>query len=373
MVSSMSEICIVGAGFSGAVIARELAQAGLQCDVFDAQSHVGGNCYTARDPLTGIMIHAHGPHIFHTNNGRVWDYVRQFDEFMPFINHVKAVARGRVYSLPINLLTINQFFGKVLCPSEAKELLTSLGDQSIVEPRTFEEQALRFVGRELYEAFFRGYTAKQWGEDPAGLPASILKRLPVRFNYDDNYYDSAFQGIPRNGYTYVIERMLDHKNIRVQLGSRLRRTDTQGYHHTFFTGPLDEWFGHSESRLAYRTLDFVPELHDGDYQGNAVINYCDEAVPWTRISEHKHFAPWENHDRTIIFKEYSRPCGQDDLPYYPVRLTDDRQILDKYMALARKEVRVTFAGRLGTYRYLDMHVTIEESLDLSAKYILSHT
>jgi UDP-galactopyranose mutase len=290
---------------------------------------------------------------------------------MPFANRVKALAGGRVFSFPINLHTINQFFGKTLSPAEAREFLNSLGDHSIQEPRTFEEQALRFVGRELYEAFFKGYTLKQWGIDPTKLPASVLKRLPVRFNYEDNYYDSAFQGIPRHGYTYIVERILDHKNISVHLGSKLRKQDTLGYRHTFFTGPMDEWFCHSEGRLTYRTLDFVEGLYEGDYQGNAVINYCDQTVPWTRVSEHKHFAPWENHDRTIVFREYSRECGINDLPYYPVRLADDRRVLDRYMELARKEAGVTFAGRLGTYRYLDMHVTIEEALDLSAKHILN--
>ncbi len=365
----MSEICIIGAGFSGAVIARELAQAGFQCDVFEARSYIGGNCHTARDPNTGIMVHTHGPHIFHTDNARVWDYVREFDEFVPFTNRVKALAGGRVYSMPINLLTINQFFGKVLSPAEARKFLESLSDQSIREPRTFEEQALRFVGRELYEAFFRGYTAKQWGVDPARLPASILKRLPVRFDYNDNYYNSRFQGIPLNGYTYVIERMLDHKNISVHVGAKLLRPDTQGYKHTFYTGPLDQWFGYSEGRLTYRTLDFAAEVHEGDFQGNAVINYCDENVPWTRISEHKHFAPWEIHDRTIVFREYSKACEEDDVPYYPVRLQDDMRVLDRYAKLAHQDKRTTFAGRLGTYRYLDMHVTIEEALNLAATYI----
>lgn len=365
----MSEICIVGAGFSGAVIAHELAQAGIECDVFEARSHVAGNCHTVRDADTGIMVHAFGPHIFHTSNRRVWDYVRRFDDFMPFTNRVKAIAQGRVYSLPINLLTINQFFGKILSPAQAREFIASLSDQSIAEPRTFEEQALRFVGTELYEAFFRGYTIKQWGVDPVRLPASILKRLPVRFSYDDNYYESLFQGIPRNGYSHIIEKLLDHKNIRVHLEKRLQRQDCLEYRHVFFTGPLDEWFGHSEGRLTYRTLDFVEERYDGDFQGNAVVNYCDQEVPWTRISEHKHFAPWESHERTVIFREYSRACGIDDTPYYPVRLADDRVILDRYLELARREPNVTFAGRLGTYRYLDMHVTIEEALSISAEYI----
>jgi UDP-galactopyranose mutase len=373
MVPTMSDICILGAGFSGSVIARELANAGLRCDVFEARSHVAGNCHTLRDEQTGILVHTYGPHIFHTNNTRVWDYVRQFDEFMPYTNRVKAITGGRVYSLPMNLLTINQFFGRTMSPSQAKEFVRSLGDQSIADPKSFEEQALRFVGRELYEAFFKGYTSKQWGVEPSKLPASILKRLPVRFNYNDNYYDSQFQGIPLNGYTYVVERILDHKNIRVHLGTKLHKADTQRYRHTFYTGPLDEWFRHSEGRLAYRTLDFVQEVHNGDFQGNAVVNYCDCSVPWTRISEHKHFAPWETHDRTVIYKEYSRECGVDDTPYYPIRLADDQLMLSRYNDLCRNEKGVTFVGRLGTYRYLDMHITIEEALDCAANYLLKQS
>ena len=205
-------IAIVGAGFSGAVIARELAQAGHKVSVFDSRSHVAGNCHTARDAETNVMVHVYGPHIFHTSNERVWNYVRQFDEFMPFINRVKSVYNGRVYSLPINLMTINAFFAKALNPKEAAEFMDSIGDKSITDPQTFEEQALRFVGKDLYEAFFKGYTQKQWGMHPSELPASILKRLPVRFNYDDNYYASKFQGIPKNGYTHIVE---DRKSTRL--------------------------------------------------------------------------------------------------------------------------------------------------------------
>ncbi len=192
-------VAIIGAGFSGAVIARELALSGEKVVVFDSRSHVAGNCHTERDLETNVMVHVYGPHIFHTSNERIWNYVRQFDDFMPFINRVKSIYNERVYSLPINLMTINAFFGKTLNPKEAAEFMESIGDKSIRDPQTFEEQALRFVGKELYEAFFKGYTQKQWGLHPSELPASILKRLPVRFNYDDNYYASKFQGIPRHG------------------------------------------------------------------------------------------------------------------------------------------------------------------------------
>jgi len=275
-----------------------------------------------------------------------------------------------VFSLPINLLTINQFFGKTFSPQEARLFLTSIGDQSIQNPRSFEEQALRFVGRELYEAFFRGYTIKQWGVDPGELPASILKRLPIRFNYDDNYYESRFQGIPRSGYTHVVEKLLEHSKIKVRLGTAVSRKDVKGYAHTFYTGPLDEWFDWSEGRLGYRTLDFATERHDGDWQGNQVINYCDRDVPWTRISEHKHFAPWETHEQTVIFKEFSKSCGETDAPFYPIRLLNDKRLLDLYTKMAQQESKVTFVGRLATYRYLDMDVAIEEALQASAHFIL---
>lgn len=365
----MKKIGIAGAGFSGAVIARELGEAGYEVEVFDARPHVAGNCHTERDAETGVLVHAYGPHIFHTSNETVWNYVRRFDEFMPFTNRVKAITGGRVFSLPVNLLTINQFFGKTFNPSEAQAFIAQRADTSIEEPQTFEEQALRFVGRELYEAFFKGYTTKQWGVHPSELPASILRRLPLRFNYDDNYYASTFQGMPKHGYTHIVERILDHPNVKLHLNVRLTRDMAAGYDHVFYSGPIDAWFGHSAGRLGYRTLDFKAERHRGDFQGNPVINYCDEDVPWTRISEHKHFAPWETHENTVIFREYSRYCEQGDTPYYPIRLAREKAQLAQYVEMARAERKVTFVGRLGTYRYLDMHVTIAEALDAAACFL----
>lgn len=362
-------IICVGAGFSGAVIARELAHSGHQVVVIDSRPHLAGNCHTERDPDTDVMLHVYGPHIFHTSNDLVWNYVQQFDTFMPFTNRVKAHALGKVYSLPINLLTINQLYGKQFSPKEAQAFIDSVSDKTISNPQTFEEQALRFVGRKIYETFFRGYTRKQWGMDPSKLPASILKRLPVRLNYDDNYYASTFQGIPKNGYTYIIERMLDHPNITVQLSKTFTRNMAQGYGHVFYSGPIDAWFGHSEGRLGYRTLDFEVLRDEGDYQGNAVINYCDEDVPWTRIAEHKHFTPWEQHQKTVLYREYSRLCEPGDTPYYPIRLLDDKAQLAKYVRMAKQERGVTFVGRLGTYRYLDMHVTIAEALDVAERFL----
>lgn len=366
----MKQIAIAGAGLSGAVIANELAKTGrFRIDIFETRNHVAGNCHTERDLDTGILLHLYGPHIFHTNDELIWNYVNKFDRFLPFTNRVKAITGGKIYSLPINLLTINQFFQRTLSPSEARDFLHTKSENISAAPRTFEEQALRFVGRELYEAFFQEYTRKQWGVAPSELPASILQRLPIRFSYDDNYYSSRYQGMPEHGYTYIVERMLDHPAINLHLQEKFDRALTPEFDHVFFTGPLDAWFGHSEGRLAYRTLDFQRERHQGDYQGNAVINYCDSSAPWTRISEHKHFSPWEEHNETIIFKEYSRSCEPADTPYYPVRLIEEKVLLRRYIALALEDRNVTFVGRLGTYRYLDMHVAIAEALKCARSYV----
>jgi UDP-galactopyranose mutase len=364
----MKKIAVVGAGFSGAVVAHELALKGYEIDVFDSRSHVAGNCHTARDSETGVMLHVYGPHIFHTSNENVWNYVRRFDEFVPFVNRVKAVYEEKVYSLPINLLTINNFFGKNFSPIEAEIYIKNVGDSTIEDPQTFEEQALKFVGKDLYEAFFKGYTEKQWGLSPSELPASILKRLPIRFNYDDNYYASKFQGIPKNGYTYIVEKMLNHPKIKIHLEVNFERSMKENYHHVFYSGPIDAWFNNAKGKLGYRTLDFHVERHHGDFQGNAVINYCDRRIPWTRISEHKHFAPWENHKETVIYKEYSRSCEDGDIPYYPIRMVKEKEQLREYVKLAESENNVTFIGRLGTYRYLDMHITIAEALETADTY-----
>lgn len=364
----MAHIAIVGAGFSGAVLAQELGKAGHSIEVFDTRAHVAGNCHTLRDAETQVMLHTYGPHIFHTSNQRVWDYIQQFGTFMPFVNRVKAITGGRVFSLPLNLLTINQFVGQTFSPAQAQAFFAGIAEQGQAEPANFEEQALALMGRELYEAFFESYTIKQWGVSPTALPASILKRLPMRFNYDDNYYTSQYQGIPRDGYTAIVENLLDLPNVTLHLGTRFGRAQAADYDQVFCSGPIDAWFGCDAGRLGYRTLDFVREDHAGDYQGNAVINYCDMSAPWTRISEHKHFAPWEQHERTVIFKEYSRLCEEDDTPYYPIRLVAEKALLAHYVQRAHQERNVTFVGRLGTYRYIDMHVTIAEALDVAEQY-----
>jgi UDP-galactopyranose mutase len=362
-------IGIAGAGLSGAVIARALAEAGYPVEVFDTRNHVAGNCHTERDPQTGVMVHVYGPHIFHTDDQGVWDYVNRFQTFLPYKNRVKTTVGQTVYSLPVNLHTINQFFGKTFRPDEARAFIEQIADKTIENPQTFEEQALRFVGRELYEAFFKGYTEKQWGCSPAELPTSILKRLPLRFNYDDNYFAHRFQGIPENGYTEMTARILDHPNIEVHLETRLERSAVADFKHVFYSGPLDRYFDHQFGRLGYRTLDFERFTYEGDYQGCAVMNYGDVSVPFTRVTEHKHFSPWEEHAGSVCYREFSRDCGADDIPYYPIRLVEDKAQLQSYFACARQEVSVTFVGRLGTYRYLDMDVTIREALDVARNYL----
>jgi len=362
------DILLVGAGLSGAVIGRSLALQGHKITVIDGRDHVGGNCHTARDPDTGVMVHIYGPHIFHTDDDEVWDYVNGFAKFQSFKNRVKTTAQGAVYALPINLHTINQFFGKTMRPTEAQTFLAAQADATIVEPQNFEEQALRFVGRDLYEAFFEGYTIKQWGCSPRALPASILKRLPVRFNYEDNYFFHKHQGMPREGYTAMITRILDHENIDVQLNTLFDAKVAARFDHVFWSGPLDGYFDYKLGRLGYRTLDFEKFTAQGDYQGCAVMNYGDEKVPYTRITEHKHFSPWEDHENTTCYREFSRAAGPADIPYYPIRLVEEKSLLSDYIALAEGATGVTFVGRLGTYRYLDMDVTIREALDTAALF-----
>ena len=363
------KILVVGAGFSGAVIARQLAEEGHKITVVDARKHVAGNCYSEVDKKTGVTVHTYGPHIFHTDNEEVWAYLNRFTDMMPYVNRVKATVAGKVFSLPINLHTINQFFGLTLSPDEAKSFIENKGESSITAPQTFEDQALRFVGRELYEAFFKGYTIKQWGLSPADLPASILKRLPVRFNYDDNYFNHKYQGMPKNGYTVIVENILAHENIETKLETFFDKNDSGVYDHVFYSGPLDAYYGHIHGRLGYRTLDFEKFYYEGDYQGCAVMNYCEQKVPFTRITEHKYFAPWEKHTGSVCYREFSRSCGENDIPYYPIRQVGEMEMLEKYLELAEKEENVTFIGRLGTYRYLDMDVTIAEALAISRLYL----
>ncbi|KFD19870.1 UDP-galactopyranose mutase [Tatumella ptyseos ATCC 33301] len=371
MMGNKKSILIVGAGLTGAVIARELAEAGHGICIIDSRSHIAGNCYSERDARTGIMIHTYGPHIFHTDNQTVWDYIQRFCTMMPYMNRVKATAAGQVFSLPINLHTINQYFHTTCSPGQAKALIDSKSDKSLTDPQNFEQQALRFIGRELYQTFFEGYTLKQWGIAPSALPAAILKRLPVRFTYDDNYFSHRYQGMPRDGYTALAAAILDHPLISVELNRSFQPEDRGCCDHVFFTGPLDAYYQFAYGRLGYRTLDFEKFYDEGEFQGTAVMNYCDPDIPFTRITEHKYFSPWETHQGSVCYREYSRQSEPGDIPYYPVRQVDEQTMLAHYAARARQETQVTFAGRLATYRYIDMDTSIAEARIAANRYLRS--
>ncbi|MCC6000766.1 MAG: NAD(P)-binding protein [Pararhodobacter sp.] len=364
---------MVGAGLSGAVAGRVLAEAGHRVTVADSRQHVAGNCHTQRCTETGVLVHVYGPHIFHTDDAEVWDYVNRFEPFIPYRHQVRATVDGRVYAMPINLLTINQFFGRAMRPDEARAFVAAQAETGIEPPRNFEEQALRMMGPALYEAFFASYTAKQWGCAPAELPAAILKRLPMRFSYDDNYFFHRFQGMPRDGYTAMVARILDHPGITLELGRTVTPDQARAHDHVFWSGPLDAWFGHDRGWLGYRTLDFERFTAQGDWQGCAVMNWPDADVPFTRITEHKHFAPWEEHEKSVLYRETARACGPDDIPYYPIRLAQEKALLADYVARAQGQDGVTFLGRLGTYRYLDMDVTIREALDAARAFLAARS
>jgi UDP-galactopyranose mutase len=346
-------------------VARQLAEAGHTATVFDTRNHVAGNCFTKRHD-SGVMVHVYGPHIFHTQHEHVWDYITRFGVMKSYRHTVSAMSGGKKYQLPMNLTLINDFFGTNFTPEEAEAFITEKADKTITNPVSFEDQALRFVGREMYEAFFKGYTKKQWGVEPTELPASILARLPLRFTADNSYFNHPFQGIPEHGYTPIVEAILDHPSITVHLSTAFDPGSSNAYDHVVWTGPIDAYFGFEHGRLGYRTLDFVQEVQDGDVQGCPVLNYCDESVPYTRITEHKHFAPWEHHDKSVTYTEYSRLCGETDTPYYPIRLVEEKDQLVKYVEQARAQQGVTFLGRLGTYRYLDMDLTIHEALNAAS-------
>lgn len=361
-------IWIAGAGLSGAVIARQLAEAGHDVTVCEARDHIAGNCYTERHAETGVLVHRYGPHIFHTGDAEVWAYIQRFGAFRDYRHKVWTTVGGKVFPLPVTLATINQFFGTAMSPEEAQRFIAAR-TVPCAAPENFEEQALAFVGPELYEAFFKGYTTKQWGRSPADLPASILKRLPLRFSYEGSYFNHPVQAMPEDGYTPIIAGMLDHPRITTHLNTPLDPADVPAGAHLFWTGPLDAYFGHALGRLGYRTLDFEHDVRDGDVQGCAVMNYGEASVPHTRITEHKHFAPWESHARSIVTRESARACGPDDVPYYPIRLVHEKAMLADYVTRAEEVSQTSFVGRLGTYRYLDMDVCIREALDASAAFL----
>lgn len=365
----MKRVLIVGAGLSGSVLARQLAEAGVSCLVVDARDHVAGMCFSSRDAETGVDVHRFGPHIFHTDDERVWNFVNRFDRWAPWVNRIFATNARGVFSMPINLHTINQLFGKRFSPAEARDFIESKQDKTIENPSNAEEQLLRFVGREIYETFFRDYTLKQWGVSPRELSADVIKRIPVRFTYDANYYFDRYQGFPVSGYTTFVRRVLEHPLIEVRLGLSYEKAMEAEFDHTFFSGPLDEYFDYAEGELSYRTVDFKYERAKGDIQGCGCLNYTDMSVPFTRACEHKYFSPWEEHDMSVVLYEYSREAFRRDDRFYPKRMASDMQRLRGYMERVRQSEGVSFIGRLGCYRYLDMHQVIGSSMSYADHFL----
>jgi UDP-galactopyranose mutase len=368
------DLVVVGSGFFGLTIAERAAdELGKRVLVVERRSHIGGNAYSEPEPQTGIEIHRYGAHLFHTSNVRVWEYVNRFTEFTGYQHRVFARVGEQVYAFPMNLALINQFFGRAHTPDEARALIAEqAGEIDTAAARNLEEKAISLIGRPLYEAFVKGYTAKQWQTDPRELDAAIIARLPVRYTFDNRYFNDTFEGLPVGGYTAWLEKMADHPDIEVRLDVDWFdvRDEIPAGTPTVYTGPLDRYFDNSEGELGWRTLDFETEvLPTGDFQGTSVMNYNDVDVPFTRIHEFRHFHPERAYpkDKTVIVREYSRFAQPGDEPYYPINTADDRAKLARYRELARKETanaNVLFGGRLGTYKYLDMHMAIGSALTM---------
>ncbi len=358
----MYDYLIVGAGLYGAVFARELTRAGKTCLVIDRRDHIAGNVYT--ENVSGIQVHKYGAHIFHTSDREVWDYVNQFAEFNNYINSPVAFYRDEVYNLPFNMNTFSKMWG-IRTPAEAREIIArQVAELNISEPQNLEEQALSLVGTDVYTKLVKGYTEKQWGRDCKDLPAFIIKRLPCRFTYDNNYFNDRYQGIPMGGYTALVEKMLE--GVEVRLGTDyfdLMEKEPGIAEKVVYTGCIDEYFGYKLGPLSYRSVRFeTEELPIGDYQGNAVINYTDRDTPFTRIIEHKHFE-FGKQPTTVISREYSAEWTLGMEPYYPVNDAQNGALYEEYKKLADAEGNVIFGGRLGQYRYYDMDKVIRAALD----------
>lgn len=370
------DLVVVGSGLFGLTIAEQAASRwGLRVAIVERRSHLGGNAYSEIDPETGIEVHKYGAHLFHTSNERVWEYVNRFTSFTSYVHRVWTTVDGVVYPMPVNLGTINQFFSAAYCPDEARALIAQqaaeVDGQEITD---FESKGVSLVGRPLFEAFFKNYTAKQWQTDPKDLPASIISRLPVRYNYDSRYFNDKYEGLPVDGYTAWMERMVASELIDVYLDTDffdpenpLNKAAVVGKVPVVYTGPVDRYFDYSAGDLSWRTVDFEKEVVDtGDYQGCSVMNYGDIDVPFTRIIEFRHFHPERDYqdEKTVIFREFSRFADHGDEPYYPVNTAQDRERLEQYRELMKNEDRVFFGGRLGTYKYLDMHMAIASALTM---------
>lgn len=378
------DIVIVGSGLFGLTIAERCAnELGLKVLVIDKRDHIGGNAYSEPDPRTGIEIHKYGAHLFHTSNERVWEYVNRFTSFTPYVHHVYTTHDGVVYPMPINLGTINQFFSAAYSPDEARALVAEqAGELAGKDPENLNDKGISLIGRPLYEAFIKDYTGKQWQTDPKDLPASIISRLPVRYTYDNRYFNDTHEGLPTNGYTAWLEKMVDHPDIEVALGvdffdesQPYNKAALKGRVPIVYTGPLDRYFDYSAGALSWRTIDLAAEYPDtGDFQGTSVMNYPDADREYTRIIEPRHFHPERDYpaDQTVIMKEYSRFAEEGDEPYYPVNTPEDRRKLLAYRELAAGEQGVVFGGRLGTYKYLDMHMAIGSALSVFDNKIAPH-
>jgi UDP-galactopyranose mutase len=372
--SANPDLIVVGSGFFGLTVAERVAsELDKRVLVLDRRDHIGGNAYSAPEPETGIEVHVYGAHLFHTSNERVWQYVNRFTEFTNYQHRVFTIYQDKTYSLPINLGTICQYFGKSFSPADARALVhEQAGELDTAEATNLEEKAISLIGRPLYEAFIRGYTKKQWQTDPTELPAAVIARLPVRYTFDNRYFNDTYEGLPVDGYTAWLERMAAHPNIEVRLSTDYFdvRDELPKDVPTVFTGPIDKYFGYEAGELGWRTLDFEQEvLPIGDFQGTSVMNYADEDVPFTRIHEFRHFHPERKYpeDKTVIVREFSRFAETGDEPYYPINTPEDRAKLERYRELAKKEAeerRVLFGGRLGTYKYLDMHMAIGSALSM---------
>lgn len=369
------KLVIVGAGFCGATIAYKVAsELSIPVLVIERRNHIGGNAFSEIDSETGIEFHKYGSHLFHTSNETVWKFITQFSSFNSYRHRVFSRHKGKTYTIPINLMTINRFFNQNLDPAGARAFIEQqIAAESIASPYNLEEKAISMIGRDLYGAFIKGYTAKQWETDPALLPPEIISRLPIRFNFNDFYFSDLYQGVPTDGYTAIFEKLLEHPMIRVvtncdyfdvraQLDPRVL---------CIFTGPVDRYFDYKFGELGWRTLDFeIERLDIEDFQGTAVINYPDPDVAFTRIHEFKHLHPERYYrNNTIIMREFSRFAKRNDEPYYPIGQQSDKLRYNQYKKLAQMESNVIFIGRLGTYRYLDMHQAIGAALNLYEKKV----
>jgi len=361
----MYDFLIVGAGLYGSVFAHEMTKKGKKCLVIEKRSHVGGNCYTKQ--VEGINVHTYGAHIFHTSNKKVWDYVNSFVEFNRYTNSPIANYKGSLYNLPFNMNTFYQLWG-VKTPQEAKAKIEEERSayKHITNPQNLEEQALVLGGKDIYEKLIKGYTEKQWGRPATEIPAFIIRRLPFRFTFDNNYFNDTYQGIPKGGYTLLFEKLLEGIEVRCNTDFFAEKETFLSQAKTIvYTGMIDQYFGYTYGKLEYRSLQFEETVLDQDnYQGNAVVNYTEASVPYTRIIEHKHFE-FGTQEKTVITKEYSSEWKVGDEPYYPINDEQNNSLFEKYKALADEEKNVIFAGRLADYKYYDMHQVVEKALNIA--------